>query len=144
MFVMAVKDQYPNLAERQRSNIRSNPDINLSTLIADLVDEAREDQGRTNSDLAMIGSAEGKGKGKSHSNGESRGNLHHCRCCSNPQAHHTTERCFEDPKNKDTRSLWEKKNKNKRVYFKVKKALQSSKRWKNDFHIGGDIVKVMS
>ena len=105
MFVMAVKDQYPTLAERQRSNIRSNPDINLSTLIADLVDEAREDQGRTNSDLAMIGSAKGKGKGKSHNNSESRGNLHHCRCCSNPLAHHTTERCFEDPKNKDARSL---------------------------------------
>ena len=140
MFIMAVKDQYPIWAERQRLNIRSNPNISLSSLIADLVDEARESQGRTHSDLAMIRSTtrKEKGKGKSQNNSESKGNLHHCRCCGNRQARHTTENRFEDPKNKDSKLSWEKKNKKKWVDFNTKKTLQKSKKGKNEFHRGGD------
>lgn len=86
MFVMRVKDQFPIWAERQRSNIRANSEISLSSLIADLIDEARESQRKTNSELAIIGSANGKGKGKGNGNvnflssSGSRGNLNHCKC----------------------------------------------------------------
>lgn len=132
MFVMGVKDQYPIWAERQRSNLRSNPDISLSSLIADLTDEARESQIKTNSDVAMIGASNGKGKGKKSNrrfsqNGGSKGNLHHCKCCGNLQARHTTEKCFEDPRNRDARASWEKKNKKKWVDFKKRNTLENNK-----------------
>lgn len=127
-----MKDQYPIWAERQRSNLRSNPDISLSSLIADLTDEARESQIKTNSDVAMIGASNGKGKGKKSNrrfsqNGGSKGNLHHCKCCGNLQARHTTEKCFEDPRNRDARASWEKKNKKKWVDFKKRNTLENNK-----------------
>ncbi|KAI0997680.1 hypothetical protein K3495_g10507 [Podosphaera aphanis] len=109
MFVMGVKDQFPIWAERQRSNIRPNFEISLSSLITDLIDEARESQTKTTLEVAMIGST----NGNFPSNSESKGNLHHCKCCGNPQARHNTKKCFEDPRNSDARASWERRYKKK-------------------------------
>ncbi|KAI0995961.1 hypothetical protein K3495_g12220 [Podosphaera aphanis] len=92
----------------------------------------------------MIGSANGKGKGKGNGNGNfpsssgSRGNLHHCKCCGNPQARHTTEKCFEDPRNRDSRASWERRNKKKWIDFKKRKTLKNNKKGNTEHHRGGD------
>ncbi|RKF62589.1 Gag-Pol polyprotein [Erysiphe neolycopersici] len=123
MFVMGVEDH-------------------LSSLIADLTDEARESQIKTSLDVAMIGASNLKGKGKISGrfpqNGGSKGNLHHCKCCGNLQARHITEKCFEDPRNRDARISREKKNKKKWVDFNKRNTLENNRKENTENQRGGD------
>ncbi|POS82017.1 hypothetical protein EPUL_005638, partial [Erysiphe pulchra] len=85
MFVMGVKEKYPIWAERQRSNIRTNHDITLASLISDLTDEARESSHERNTKLAMSAQEKSKGKFHAHINSGIKGRFQHCKCCGNPQ-----------------------------------------------------------
>ncbi|KHJ31669.1 hypothetical protein EV44_g4189 [Erysiphe necator] len=109
---MGFKEQFPVWAERQRSNIRTNLDVSLATLIADITDEARESFHSKDKDLAMLGTSYGKGKGLSNSQYDpgDKGIFNHLR--------HTTEKCFEDLRNKEARTTRVKRNKSKSEYLK--------------------------
>ncbi|KAI6251171.1 hypothetical protein HI914_00408 [Erysiphe necator] len=109
MFVMGVKEQFPVWTEKQRSNVRTNHDVSLATLIADITDEARDSFHSKDKDLAMLGTSYGKGKGLSNSqnNHRDKGMFNYCKICGNPKARHTSEKCFEDPRNKEARTAWE-------------------------------------
>ncbi|RKF63193.1 hypothetical protein OnM2_027083 [Erysiphe neolycopersici] len=137
MFVMGVKEKYPIWAERQRSNIRTNHDITLASLIADLTDEARESSHERNTELAMSAHEKSKGKFHAHINSVSKGRFQHCKCCGNPQARHSTEKCFEDPRNREAKAAWEKKNNKKWTDFKTKKANQKARKGVSSNSRGG-------
>lgn len=123
MIVIGVKEQFLVWAERQRSKIRIKHDLSLATLIADITDKARKNFLSKDKDFAMLGTSYGKGKGQSNSqnNPRDKGIFNHCKICGNPKARHTTEKCLEDPRNKEARTFWEKINNKKWVDCKKEK-----------------------
>ncbi|KAI1006113.1 hypothetical protein K3495_g2111 [Podosphaera aphanis] len=56
----------------------------------------------------------------------------------NPQARHTIEKCFKDPRNRDSRASWERRNKKKWIDFKKKKTLENNKKGNTEHQRGGD------
>ena len=129
MFVMKVKDQFPVWAERQRSNIRINSNITVESLIADLTDEARETSNKSG-EIAMIskGIDDKKGSGKQRSGTSNKSRPQHCKVCGNPQARHSSEKCFEDPRNREAKVAWEKKHGKSWINYKSKKTKEQNKK----------------
>ncbi|POS82166.1 hypothetical protein EPUL_006364 [Erysiphe pulchra] len=110
---MGVEERFPVKAERQRSNIRTNPYISLATFIAILPMKLEK--------VLM-------------NNSTNKGVFYHCKTCGNPQARHTTENFFEDPKNKEAKASLKRRNKKKWVDYKKKKTtIESSDRSKSDY-----------
>ena len=131
LFIMALSEEFPMWAERQRSNSR-NPttSLTLAALITDITDEARNKERHTEGGSALYGgrpnpnSNKGKGKGNDKKGRDTkdkiarRGKL--CKNCKNPNALHDPDKCFVT--NHKLRKAWEEKNNTKFVPYKQKEA----------------------
>lgn len=109
LFIMALSEEFPTWAERQRSNSRSPAtSLSLAALIIDITDEARK-KGRTiETGSALYG---GRPNPNQKDRKPRKGKL--CKNCNNPNAFHDPDKCFVT--NHKLRKEWEKKNNKKFV-----------------------------